>query len=78
MLHGAYLKFLCGNWCSYRLETCVSGNLGSCLKEVKPLVVYDGEQGIALEPMRGNQAESRVDLAYPELFHIPAVALVFF
>ena len=34
----------------------VSGNLGSCLKEVKPLVVYDGEQGIVLEPMQGNWA----------------------
>ena len=29
---------------------------GSCLKEVKPLVVYDGEQGIVLEPMQGNWA----------------------
>ena len=28
----------------------------SCLKDVKPLVVYDGEQGIALEPMQGNRA----------------------
>ena len=37
-------------------ETCVSGNLGSCLKEVKRLVVYDGEQGITLEPMQGNRA----------------------
>ena len=57
---------------------CVSGNLGSGLKEVKPLVMFDGEQGIALEPMQGNQAYSRVDLAYPELFHIPAVTSVFF
>ena len=31
---------------------CVSGNFSSCLKEVKPLVVYDGEQGIVMEPMR--------------------------
>ena len=37
-------------------QTCVSGNLGCCLKEVKPLVIYDGEQGIALEPMQGNLA----------------------
>ena len=37
---------------------CVSGNLVSRLKEVKPLVVSDGEQGIALEPMQGNWAES--------------------
>ena len=62
----------------YRLETLFSGNLGSCLKEVKPLVVYDVEQGISLEPMRGNRAESRIDLAYPELFHIPAVTSLFF
>ena len=41
---------------SYTLETCVSGNLSSCLKKVKPLVVYDGELGIALEPMQGNRA----------------------
>ena len=34
-------------------ETCVSGNFGSCLKEVNPLVLYDGEQGIVLEPMQG-------------------------
>ena len=37
---------------SQSLEMCVSGNLVSRLKEVKPLVVSDGEQGIALEPIR--------------------------
>ena len=31
-----------------------SGNLGSCLKEVMTLVVYDGEQGIAVVKMQGN------------------------
>ena len=62
----------------YRLETGVSGNLWSCLKEVKPLVVYDGERGIALAPMQGNRASSRVDLGYTELFHIPAVTSVSF
>ena len=41
---------------SLSLETCVSGNLISRLKEVKPLVVSDGEQGITLEPMQGNWA----------------------
>ena len=35
---------------------CVSGNLVSRIKEVNPLVVSDGEQGIALEPMQGNRA----------------------
>ena len=48
------------------------------LKEVKPLVVYDGEQGNALEPMQGNRAKSRVDLGYTVLFHIPAVTSVSF
>ena len=33
-------------------KTCVSGNFGSCLKEVKPAVMYDGEQGIVPEPMQ--------------------------
>ena len=56
----------------------MSGNLGSFLKEVKPLVVYDGEEGIVLEPMQGNWAYSRVDLGYPEIFQIPAVTSVFF
>ena len=32
---------------------CVSGNLDSCLKEVKPVVLYDGEHGIALSQCRG-------------------------
>ena len=60
----------------YRLEMVVSGNLWSCLKEVKPLVQNDGERGIALEPMQGNWASSRFDLGYTELFHIPAVISV--
>ena len=45
-----------------------SGNLWSCLKEVKPLVVFDGERWKALEPMRWNQASAHVDLEYTELF----------
>ena len=57
---------------------CVSGNFASCLKEVKPLVVYDGEQGIVQESMQRNWAKSRVDLGYPEIFHIPAVTSLFF
>ena len=39
--------------CSYKLKTCVLGNFGSCLKQVKPLVVYDGAHGIVLKPMQG-------------------------
>ena len=40
--------------------------------------MYDGEHGIVLEPMKANWAKSRVDLVYPEIFHIPAVTSVFF
>ena len=38
--------------CSYKLKSCDSGNFGSCLKEVKSAVMYDGEQGIVPEPMQ--------------------------
>ena len=31
-IHGAFLEFLCWNWCSSRFETGVSWNLWSCLK----------------------------------------------
>ena len=45
-------------------------------KEVKPLVMYDGEWGIALKPMQGNWATSPFDLGYTELFHIAVVTSV--
>ena len=48
-------------------------NLCSFLKEVKPLVLYSVEHGIAMEPMKGKWASSRVDLGYTELFCIPEV-----
>ena len=63
---------------SYRLETGVAGKLGSCPKEVNPLVLYDGERGIVLKPIQGNWSSFLVDLGYPKLFHIPAVASVTF
>ena len=56
----------------------VSGNFWSCLKEVKPLVVYDVEHEMALDPMQGNRDSSRIDLGYTELFCIPAVTSVSF
>ena len=62
---------------SCRLETGVSGNLCSFLKEVKPLVLYAVEHGIAMEPMKGKWASSLVDLGYWEIFCIPEVASVF-
>ena len=47
------------------------------LKEVKPLVLYDVENGIAMEPMKGKWASSRFDLGYTELFCITEVISVF-
>ena len=55
----------------------VSENLCSFLKEVKPLVLYSVEHRIAIEPMNGKWASSRVDLGYTELFCIPEVTSVF-
>ena len=51
----------------------VSENLCSFLKGVKPLVLYSVKHGIAMEPLKGNRASSRVDLGYTELFCIPEV-----
>ena len=59
------------------LDKGFSGNLCRFLKEVKPLVLYAVEHGIAMEPMKGKWASSRVDLGYTELFCIPEVTSVF-
>ena len=56
----------------------VSGYLCSFLKEVKPLVLYDMEHGIAMEPMKGKWASSHVNFGYTELFCIPEVTSGFF
>ena len=49
------------------------GNLWNCLKEVKPLVMFDGECRMALEPKQENLASSRIDLGYTE--HFPVAEL---
>ena len=54
----------------------VSGNLCSFLTEVKPLVLYAVEHGIAMEQMRGKWASSCVDFGYTELFCLPEVISV--
>ena len=51
----------------------VSENLCSFLKEVKSLVLYSVEHGIAMEPMKGKWVSSGGDLGYTELFCIPEV-----
>ena len=55
----------------------VSENLCSFLKGVKPLILYSVKHGIAMEPMKGKRASSRVYLGYTELFCIPEVKSVF-
>ena len=55
-----------------------SENFWSCPKEAKPIVLSDGEWGIALKPIEGNWSSFQVDLGYTELFHIPAVTSVSF
>ena len=77
-LNRDFLEFLCRNWCSYRFETGVSGNLWSCPNEAKPIVQYDGEWSIALKPVHGNWSSLQLDLGYTEVFHIPAVTSVSF
>ena len=56
----------------------MSGNLWSCPKEAKPIVLYDGEWGIALKPMQGIWSSFQVDLAYIELSDITGVTSVSF
>ena len=51
----------------------VSENLCRFLKEVKSLALYSVEHRIAMEPMQGKWASSKVDLRYTELFCIPEV-----
>ena len=60
------------------LETGVSGNLWSCPKEAKPIVLYDAEWGIALKPIQVNWPSFQVDLVNTELFDISAVTSVSF
>ena len=55
----------------------MSGNLCSFLKEVKPLVLYDVEHRIAMEPKKGKWASSAVDLGYSKLFCILEMTSVF-
>ena len=55
----------------------VSQGISRFLKEVKPLVLYALEHGIATEQMRGKWASSCVDFGYTDLFCIPDLTLEF-
>ena len=69
--------------CSKEIEDLLylrrlSGNLSSFLKGVKPLVVYDEDRGMVMEPMQGKFASSQFDLGHTDLFCVPEVTSVFF
>ena len=55
----------------------VSGNLCQFIKEVKPLVLYAVDHGIAMEEMRGKWASSCVYFGYTELLCIPELTSEF-
>ena len=55
-----------------------SGNLSRFLKGVKPLVLYDVDRGMVMEPMQGKLASSQFDLGYTKVFCVPEVTSVFF
>ena len=50
----------------------------SFLKGVKPLVLYDVDCGVVMQPIQGKLASSQFDFGYSELFCIPGVTSVFF
>ena len=75
---GSFILLLYWNWCSYRLEMGISGNLWNDVKDVKPLVVYDVECEMAMDWMKGKCASSWVDLVFTNLFCIPQVTSLFF
>ena len=58
-VHGTFLKLY--TWWWSILETFVSGNLSSFLNGVKPLVMYDVDRGVFMQPMQGKLASSQFD-----------------
>ena len=55
-----------------------SGKFSSFLKGVKPLVLYDEDRRMVLEPMQGKLGLSQFDLGHTDLFCFPEVTSVFF
>ena len=56
----------------------VSGNLWIVVKDVKTLAVYDVEEEMAMDSMKGKCASSWVDLGCTNQFCVPEVTSVFF
>ena len=50
----------------------------SFLKGDKPIVLYDEDRGIVMEPIQGKLASSQFDFGYTKLFSIPVVTSGFF
>ena len=74
---GFFILLLYWDWCSYRLEMGVSGNLWIVVKDVKTLAVYDVEWETAMDSMKGKYASLWVDLGYTNQFCVPEVTSVF-
>ena len=55
-----------------------TGNLSSFLKGVKPIVLYDEDRGMVMEPFQGKLASSQFDLGHTDLFCFPELTSVFF
>ena len=55
-----------------------SGNLSSFLNGVKPLVLYNEDRGMVIEPMQGKLSSPQFDLGHTDLFCVPEVTSVFF
>ena len=62
------------------LYTCDGSLRGSpdVPKGIKPLVLYDVDRGVVIEPIQGKFASSQFDFGYTEQFFIPGVTSVFF
>ena len=55
-----------------------SGNLSSFRKGIKPLVLYDEDRGMVMEPMQGKLALSQFDFGHTYILCVPEVTSVFF
>ena len=72
------LSSSCGTYINIHIDLRrVSGNLCRFLKEVKPLVLYAVEHGIAMDQLLGKFASFCVDFGYTDLFCIPELTSEF-
>ena len=58
--------------------TVLLATLSSFVKGVKPLLLYDEDRGMVMEPMQGKLASSQFDLGHNDLFCVPEVTSGFF